>query len=126
MKQILLKLLGFTLLGFYLMIPFKGHFVKSLHFLSHFAQQQNHTHHHGPGINDHSHSLIEVFNAAIAEQQKSQQQPLNLNSFKFQVPFPSKLIKIPVEKEWMINCVVQTLNFRLPGKIFYEVPLPPP
>jgi hypothetical protein len=81
----------------FLIVPFKFIFLNSLHFASHIVAFENPYHYHGDKNHGHDHNVLEVLSHAVDDFSSDARIPVELSSFKFQVPFPQVVADISLE-----------------------------
>jgi hypothetical protein len=132
-----------VLLFIYLIVPFKKHFLETVHFVSHLVsfENPNHSHDHsiqgyshfhetGYGVeheHEHNHNHLEVLNRILHEFGAEEQAlPIELVNYRFQVELPSEILNVSDQLPAQFKNTFQPfLVLVLPGPSF-EVPLPPP
>lgn len=128
MKEFLSRLLIFVLLVIYLVIPFKHHFLNSLHFVSHITLQENPYHIHDTSFGDHGHqhTFLGTINHTLNDHGSKHPVPTELTNFKFQTAFPTGFLQTP---DINLSEIIISYGLEITADIidhFYDVPTPPP
>lgn len=141
--QVIQKISLLFVLLIYLIIPFKNHFLKTAHFVSHVVsfENPNHSHEHsdhayahfpedGHGHeqeHEHHHHQLDVLQRILHEfEEEDETLPNELLNFRFQVEVPSEMVK--VSDQFVLqyeNIFKPLLILALTGPAF-DVPVPPP
>ena len=128
MKKCFTKIAAILCIILYLIVPFKNQFLNGLHILSHISLNQDHHHHHNHYFNDHDHhhGWLAGINITLENHDASNALPDNLTNYKFEPPFPSKII--PLERQKVTKLAEKFSEIIIPILTgpFFDVPTPPP
>jgi len=126
----------------YLIIPFKKHFLRTVHFVSHLAFFENPNHSHDHSHHDYAHSLgadkehkaghehnhnqLDVLKRLFNQSEEEEALPNELVNFRFQVEVPSKTLQVSDQFPVQFKNTYKPLLVLLLSGPSFDVPIPPP
>jgi len=126
----------------YLIIPFKKHFLRTVHFVSHvaFFENPNHSHdhvHHGYAHfheteqeykpeHEHHHNQLDVLKRIFNQSEEEEALPNELVTFRFQVEVPSETLQVSDQFPIQFDNTFKPLLVLFSSGPSFDVPIPPP